>query len=97
MTPLALLRYLRHLDVYLTPLPDGAHLRINAPVGVLTEEMRAAMRQHKEALLSLVEAFEERAGMLEYDAGLARDDAEWLAWQELGGKFPQAPPLAPTP
>jgi hypothetical protein len=26
--------------------------------------------------------------MLEYDAGLVRDDAEWLAWQELGGGNP---------
>jgi hypothetical protein len=88
MTPLVLFRTLRHLGVRLRLYPDGQHLHVSAPVGVLTEEMRAAMRQHKEALLTLVEAFEERAGMLEYDAGLAREDAEWLAWQELGGEGP---------
>lgn len=86
MTPLVLLRHLRELDVHLTPLPDGEHLHVSAPVGVLTEDFRQALRQHKQALLGLVEAFETRAASLEYDAGLAREDAEWLAWQELGGE-----------
>ena len=88
MTALALFRYARQLGVELKPNPDGVHLTARAAPGIITPEFLETLRQHKEALLTLVEAFEERAGMLEYDAGLARDDAEWLAWQELGGEGP---------
>jgi hypothetical protein len=32
------------------------------------------------------EALEERAGILEYDGGLPRDEAERLAWRTLFGE-----------
>ena len=38
------------------------------------------MRQHKQELHALVEAFEERVALMEYDARLPRDVAERLAW-----------------
>ena len=38
-----------------------------------------AMRQHKPELHALLEAFEERAAILEYDGRLPRDEAERLA------------------
>ena len=65
-----------------------ARWAIRPPKGVLTPQLLDAMRVHKQMLLDLVETFQERAAILEYSAGLARDDAEWLAWQELGGEGP---------
>jgi hypothetical protein len=87
MTALALFHKLHTWGVKLTPYPDGT-LHYKAPKGIMTPALLDTLREHKEALLDLVEAFEERAGILEYDAGLAREDAEWLAWQELGGEGP---------
>ena len=39
------------------------------------------MRQHKQELHALVEEWSERAAIAEYGGGLAREDAERLAWQ----------------
>ena len=61
MTPFALLCTLRELGVLLTPMPDGEHIHIDAPTGVLTDELRQAIRQHKQAILDMAEWFEERA------------------------------------
>lgn len=69
------------------PLVYGLH--VNAPVGVLTETLRAALREQKAALLDLVEAFEERAAIAEYDGGLSRADAEGLAWCQVMALRPQ--------
>ena len=85
MTALTLFQTLRGIGVELTPYPDGT-LGYKAPKGILTPQLLDAMRAHKPMLLGLVETFSERAAMLEYNAGLAREDAEWLAWQELGGE-----------
>ena len=35
------------------------------------------------------EAFEERAGVLEFDAGVTREQAEWLAVQYVLEQFPR--------
>jgi hypothetical protein len=87
MTALTLFQTLRSCGVELTPHPDGT-LGYKAPKGILTPQLLDAMRAHKPMLLDLVETFSERAAMLEFDAGLDRADAEWLAWQELGGEGP---------
>ena len=85
MTALDLLQQLRDLGVVLTPYPDGT-LHYKAPKDVLTPALRDDLRQHKVALHDLVEAFEERAAIAEYCGGLARADAERLAWQCLLGE-----------
>ena len=87
MTPLALLYTLRDLGVLLTPMPDGKHIHVDAPAGVLTDEIRQALRQHKEALLDIAEWYEERAGLLEYDAGLSRTEAEHEAWKYVEERY----------
>ena len=79
MTALALLQQLYDTGVVLTPYPDGT-LRYKAPKGTLTPALLEGMRQHKDELHSVVEAFEERAALLEYDGRLPRDEAERLAW-----------------
>ncbi len=61
MTATELLTTLRDLGVTLTP--GGDQLRVDAPAGVLTDELRQAMRTHKAALLDLVEAFDERTAI----------------------------------
>jgi hypothetical protein len=82
MTVLRLFQQLHALGVVLTPSPDGT-LRYKAPKGVLTLALVDAMRQHKDELHDLVEAFEERAALAQYGGELERPAAETLAWQWL--------------
>jgi hypothetical protein len=79
MTALDILRHLHERSVVLTPSPDGT-VRCRAPKGVLTPALVDTMRQRKAALHELVEAWSERAAIAEYCGGLAREDAERLAW-----------------
>jgi TubC N-terminal docking domain len=79
MTALALLRQRCALGVALTPLLEGT-LRYRAPKDVLTSALLDGIRQHKQERYALVEAFEERAALMEYDGRLPRDEAECLAW-----------------
>ena len=52
MTPEALLSRLAALNVTLTA--HGDRLRVEAPAGALTAELRAALAEHKPALLDLL-------------------------------------------
>ncbi len=98
MTALELFTTLRDLGVMLTPtcdygdVPPGEDatrrslvfgLHVKVPQGVLTDALRVAIREHKAALLELVEAFEERAAIAEMDGGLSRESSEALAWASL--------------
>ena len=87
MTPFDLLHTLRELDVHLTPLPDGEYLHVSAPVGALTDELREGIRQHKPALLAIAEWYDERASLLQYDAGLSRAEAEREAWKYIEERY----------
>ncbi len=84
MTATALLDELRTKGVHLTV--EGEHVAVDAPKGVLTDDVRQAIRQHKQELLALVEAVEERAAIAEYCGGLPRAEAEALAWQCVRGE-----------
>jgi hypothetical protein len=79
MTALDVLQQLHDLGVLLTPLPDGS-VRYCTRKGGLTPAMVDAMRQHKQELHALGEAFEERAAIAEYGGELSRAEAEALAW-----------------
>lgn len=89
MTPLELLHTLRDLDIHLTLLPDGEHFHGSAPAGVMTDALLSAIRQHKHALLAIHELYDERASLLEYDAGMARVDAEKEAWKYVEERYSQ--------
>lgn len=52
---------------------DGNHLRYRGPAGAMTPPLRAALEELKP---DLVYEFNERAGILEYDARLPRAEAE---------------------
>ena len=75
---------------------ENGDLAFEGPRGVLTPERIEELRQHKAELLAALappdlDAFEERAAILEYDAGLQRHEAETLAAQEQG--FANVPSL----
>ena len=96
MTTLQLLQSLHAAGVVLKPYPDGT-LRYKAPKGTMTPALRDGMRQHKAALHTGVEAFEQRAALAEYCGGLARRKAEQVAWQCVLGELPEQAPRTPIP
>jgi hypothetical protein len=79
MTAMDLLQHLHALGVVLTPYPDGT-LRYKVPKGTMTLALLDEIRHQKAELHALVEAFEERAAIMEYDGRIPRDEAERLAW-----------------
>jgi len=75
---------------------ENGQVVFEGPREVLTPERFEELRRHKAELLTALapsdlDAFEERAAILEYDAGLQRHNAETLAAQEQG--FNDAPSL----
>ncbi len=80
MTALDLLKQLHDLGIILVPYPDGT-LRCRGARGVLTPALVERMREHKAELHGLVEAWSERAAIVQYCGGLTREDAERLAWE----------------
>ena len=77
-TPLSLLRLLRDMGIALRL--EGNRLYVDISAGNVTRAMLEALRQHQEVLLTILEWYEERAGLLEYDGGLSRVEAEREAW-----------------
>ena len=57
----------------------GEYLIIRGPKRLAA--LAQHLLSHKEEVLTILEAFEERAAIAEYCGGLAREDAEQLAWQ----------------
>ncbi len=85
---------LRSAGVVLSIDREG-RLTFDGPDHVLTDDRLATMRAHRDGLLALVERFEERAAIAQYDGGLSRSDAERLALAELlTKKHDVAPELA---
>jgi hypothetical protein len=80
MTALDVLQQLHEHGVILTPYPDGT-VHCRARKGILTPALVDVMRQHKAELHALVETWSERVAIAEYCGGLAREEAEQLAWQ----------------
>jgi hypothetical protein len=78
VTTLDLFTTLRACGAILIPMVD--HVRIDAPKGVLTPALWTALQAHKAAMLDLLEAFEERVAIAEFDGHLPRAEAERLAW-----------------
>jgi hypothetical protein len=80
MTPLEVLRALRARGIEVVLWPNDT-LHCQSEAGLLTPDLVAAMRQHKEALLTILEWYEERCGLLEFDGGMSRPAAEREAWR----------------
>jgi hypothetical protein len=84
-----LLSELRACGVVLSITPERA-IKFNAPKGVLNNVIMQRIRANREDLLAVLERFEERAAIMEYDGVLARDDAERMALVDVLDK-----PLSP--
>ncbi len=54
-----------------------------SPKDRITDEIRASIRTNKTALLDLVEAYEERAAIMEHDGGMSREEAEKAAFEDV--------------
>lgn len=61
----------------------AGRLLIDAPAGMLTNDIVAEVQAHRDDLLALVEQWNERAAIMEYDGGLAREDAERMALSDV--------------
>jgi hypothetical protein len=59
----------------------GDRLRYH-PRSALTPDLLDRLKAHKAELLEAIERFEERAAIMEFDAGLSRPEAERLARKE---------------
>jgi len=79
MTAHEVLWHLLTLGVQMTPMPDGT-VRYRAGKGVLTDEVLALIRPHRQDLYLLVEDWSERAAIAEALGGLSQAEAECLAW-----------------
>lgn len=90
MMLILLLTELTRLGVHLSSTPDG--LQVEAPAGVLTEELRQAMATHKAALLRfacfpLVETID---GLGRLSGSRQAQDCTWVAperWERLRYKI----------
>lgn len=82
MNALDVLQILRRAGLVLDV--SGSALLVT-PAGKLTDELRSLIRAFKEELVTLVlhecdiEAFEERAAIMEFDGGMSRPEAEAAA------------------
>jgi len=78
--PLSIIEELRRLCVALRVVGANLHYR---PRSVVTPELGDRMALHKSELLALVERFEERAAIMEFDGDLGRAEAERRAWASI--------------
>ena len=67
---------------------DGDRLRWRAPAGVMAETDISDLQEQKSAVLATLhdeklDAYEERAAIMEYDGGMTRKEAERRAWDEI--------------
>lgn len=76
MTARELLAELDGAGVLVTLGAGAGRLRVDAPAGALTEELRGTLAEHKAELLELVYEREERAALQGAPAG--HDAALWL-------------------
>jgi hypothetical protein len=66
--------------------PVGDKLRFEAPKCMFIE-VRDYLREHKTEVLEMLnERYEERAAILEFDAGFSRAEAERRAWEMTYGE-----------
>jgi hypothetical protein len=73
-------------------IDDRGRLSFEAPKGVMTDELMTGIRSHREELVGIVERIEERAAIMEHDAGIPRSDAERMARMEVTDDTPEPMP-----
>lgn len=88
----SLFRELHALGVVLS-IDDRGRLSFEAPEGVVSESLIVRIRAEGDALLAIVERIDERAAIMEYDAGFLRADAERIARMEVVDDAPEPMPM----
>jgi hypothetical protein len=103
-----LIAELRALGVRLSIDGDG-RLAYDAPAGVMTAERLARLRADRDAVIALVEQFEDWAAIVEHDGRLSQAVAKRRAWSEVSepdstlqtvalvSECPPAPMIEPEP
>lgn len=66
----------------LTMQAIGGNLHI-WPHYLITDHIRQSVRMMKESLIGFIEAYEERAAIMEFDGGMDRNDAEKNAYTDI--------------
>lgn len=90
MDALALLQELQEVGCELRP--EGDRLRVRAPAGVLTDELRSLIREHKAALLGLLSGGEAGQAEPRRDALAPPDEGRGLT---PGARVPSLVPGCP--
>ena len=62
------------------------------PTAAVSAELRERIVANKPDLLALLERFEERAAIIEFDGGFSREEAERRAWESVLGLTSEATP-----
>ena len=73
---------------------DGEQLIIRGPTRLAA--LAQQLLSHKGAILALLEAWEERAALREYDGCLPRQEAERRAWTDILGEGATRTDNSPT-
>lgn len=84
MSALAVLGEAAALGIALRAEDGRLHWRADAPPA---PDLLARLRLHKANLLELLTEIDERAGILEFDAGVPRERAEAQAFAEVLGRL----------
>ena len=58
---------------------EGDDKLVVSPASRLTDELRSMIREHKAGIIAALEAYEERAAIMEFDGLLDRESAEQFA------------------
>jgi hypothetical protein len=80
MEAVTLLKEIKSHELDIQAIEGNLHV---SPSAKITDSIRQTIRQHKDALVDFIETYEERAAIMEYDAGLSREQAEILAFHDL--------------
>lgn len=54
-----------------------------SPKEQITDEIRALIKAYKDDLIDFLEAYEERAAIMQYDGGMSRQEAEATAFVDI--------------
>lgn len=64
-------------------LSPPAAIDLDAPASMLTAALDRWFLDHQAEIVTILERLEERAAMIEFEAGATRSDAEREAWAQL--------------
>ena len=79
MNPAATIQKIRKAGLNIEAVDGSLHVY---PRKRITDALRHVIRSQKELLIDFLENYQERAAIMEYDAGMSRQDAEAAAFED---------------